>query len=112
MLNHLKSEAELGLKFMPGTSPSNSKTSYNLYINEVLLGNNTTLINLDNTLHCYINYNGLSYFKTRDTRFTSRSMRHFKTLVSRSTHISGTGEKYRHKYFGLLEEKVNNLEVV
>jgi hypothetical protein len=109
MLDHLKREAEAGVKFMPGVSPSNSKVSYNLYINEVLLGNNTTLVNLENTLNCYINYNGLNYFKTRDARFTSRSMRHFNTLVSRSTHISGTGEKYRNKYFGLFEEKVNGL---
>ena len=111
MFNHLKNQAEAGLKFMPGISPSHSKGGYNLYINEVLLGNNTTLVNLDNTLHCYINYNGLNYFKTRDVRFTTRSMRHFNTLMSRSTHISGTGEKYRNKYFGLLEERVNMLDV-
>lgn len=109
MLDHLKREAEAGVKFMPGATPSNPKITYNLYINEVLLGNNTTLLNLENTLHCYINYNGLNYFKTRDVRFTSSSMRHFNTLVSRSTHISGTGEKYRNKYFGLLDERVNAL---
>ena len=111
MLDHLKSEAEAGVKFMPGVSSHNSKVAYNLYINEVLLGNNTTLMNLDNTLHCYLNYNGLNYFKTPDLRFTSRSMEHFNTLVSRSTLISGTGEKYRNKYFGLLEERVNALDV-
>jgi hypothetical protein len=112
MLDHLRSESEDGVKFMPGVSSANSKIAYNLYINEVLLGNNTTLINLDDTLYCYINYNGLNYFKTRDTRFTTRSMGHFNTLMSRSTHISRTGEKYRNKYFGLLEEKVNMLDVV
>jgi hypothetical protein len=109
MLNQLRMEAEEGVKFMPGVDASYSKVGYNLYINEVLLGNNTTLVNLDNTLHCYINYNGLNYFKTRDVRFTSRSMRHFDTLVSRSTHISATGEKYRNKYFGSLEERVSGL---
>jgi hypothetical protein len=109
MLDHLKRETGAGVKFMPATSPSNSKVAYNLYINEVLLGNNTTLVNLDNTLHCYINYNGLNYFKTRDVRFTTRSMRHFNTLVSRSTHISGTGEKYRNKYFKSLDEKLVGL---
>jgi hypothetical protein len=111
MLTHLNNQAEAGVKFMPGSSPSNSKVQYNLYINEVLLGNNTTLVNLDNMLQCYINYNGLNYFKTRDVRFTSRSMQHFDTLVSRSTHISSTGEKYRNKYFGLLEERVNSLNI-
>ena len=112
MLYHLRDEAEAGVKYMPGTSPISSRVPYRLYINEVLLGNNTTLISLDKTLYCYINYNGLNYFKTKDSRFTSRSMQHFNTLVSRSTLISGTGEKYRNKYFSVMEQKINGLNAL
>ena len=104
-------EAEEGVKFFPGTSPISGKASHKVYINEVLLGNNTILLSLDGQQYCYINYNGLNYFKTKDVRFTTRSMQHFNTLVSRSTHISGTGEKYRNKYFSWLEEKVNKLNI-
>jgi hypothetical protein len=111
MLNHLKNEAEDGVKYLPGTSPVSSKASHRLYINEVLLGNNTIIMSLDGQQYCYINYNGLNYFKTKDARFTTRSMQHFNTLVSRSTHISGTGEKYRNKYFSWLEEQINKLNV-
>ena len=111
MLNHLKDEAEEGVKFLPGTSPISGKAPHKVYINEVLLGNNTILLTLDGQQYCYINYNGLNYFKTKDIRFTTRSMQHFNTLVSRSTHISGTGEKYRNKYFSWLEEKVNKLNI-
>jgi BetR domain len=111
VIDHLSNQAEHGVKYMPGTSPETSSVHYKIYINEVLLGNNTTLMSLDNTLYSYINYNGLNYFKTKDTRFTSRSLSHFNTLVSRSTLISGTGEKYRNKYFSKLDEQVNNLHL-
>jgi hypothetical protein len=109
MLYHLRDQAEAGSKFLPGTPPNRAAFPYQLYINEVLLGNNTTLLSLDNTLCCYINYNGLNYFKTKDPRFTKRSLDHFNTLISRSTYVSGTGEKYRNKYFTSLEEKVDRL---
>lgn len=111
MLNHLKDEAEDGAKYLPGNSAVSGSASHKVYINEVLLGNNTILLSLDGQQYCYINYNGLNYFKTKDVRFTTRSMQHFNTLVSRSTHISGTGEKYRNKYFGWLEDKVNKLNI-
>lgn len=111
MLHHLREQAEAGTKFLPGTSKQFSDCAYQLYINEVLLGNNTTLLNLDNMFCCYINYNGLNYFKTKDVRFTKRSMEHFSTLISRSTYISGTGEKYRNKYFTALEEKIDGIGV-
>jgi hypothetical protein len=111
MLAHIRDEAEEGMKYLPGLTSVSSRGPYKLYINEVLLGNNTTLISLDKTVYCYINYNGLNYFKTKDTRFTSRSMQHFNTLMSRSTLISGTGEKYRNKFFNWLEEKMSKLSV-
>jgi hypothetical protein len=111
MLAHIKNQAEEGVKYLPGLAPVSGKVPFRLFINEVLLGNNTTLMSLDKTQYCYINYNGLNYFKTKDKRFTSRSMLHFNTLMSRSTLISGTGEKYRNKFFNWLEEKLNKLNV-
>jgi len=111
MLMHIKNEAEEGVKYLPGLAPLSGKVPYRLFINEVLLGNNTTLVSLDKTLYCYINYNGLNYFKTKDVRFTARSMQHFNTLMSRSTLISGTGEKFRNKFFNWLEEKLSKLSV-
>lgn len=107
MLRHLREQAEKGKKFMPGTSAELSSNNYHLYINEVLLGNNTILISLDKVIHCYINYNGIDYFKTRDARFTKKLMEHFNTLISRSAYISNTGEKFRNSYFAILEEKIN-----
>jgi hypothetical protein len=109
MIDHLMDQSEAGVKYLPGTSPDMARTPYKLYVNEVLLGNNTTLVSLDKNLHCYINYNGLNYFKTSDPRFTGLTMSHFNTLRSRATLISGTGEKFRNKYFNGLQERITSL---
>jgi hypothetical protein len=109
MLDHLKQQAESGVKFMPGLKPVASNVPYKLYINEVLLGNNTILVTMDSNLYTFINYNALSYLRTKDPRFTNSSLKHFNTLLSRATFISGTGEKFRNKYFSYLEEKVLKL---
>lgn len=106
MLTHLRDEAEAGVKFSPGTAANLSRVKYELYVNEVLVGNNTTLVFLDGRMYCYINYNGLNYFKTADTRFTARTLKHLTTLTSRSSLISGTGEKFRNSYFESLLQKI------
>jgi hypothetical protein len=36
-------------------------------------------------------------------------MSHFNTLKSRATLISGTGEKFRNKYFNGLQERITSL---
>jgi hypothetical protein len=47
---------------------------------------------------------------TKDVRFNESTFHAFKNLVSRSTMISGTGEKERNKFFRLLKEKVRDLK--
>ena len=109
MLDHFQRQAEAGIKFMPGTTELSHKATFQLYVNEVILGNNTILVELDDNKHCFINYNVLNYLMTKDKRFTEAAYQSFHTLVSRSTMISGTGEKYRNKFFRDLREKVRAL---
>lgn len=108
-INHLKRQAEVGYKFLPGTPGSLSADPYELYINEVILGNNTIMLELDSTPHCFINYNVLNYLFTKDPRFTTQAFASFRNLLSRSTTISGTGEKFRNKYFQYQFEKLDAL---
>ncbi|HVG40652.1 MAG TPA: helix-turn-helix domain-containing protein [Chitinophagaceae bacterium] len=108
-LEHIQHQAEAGRKFIPGAAESSFKEPYQLYVNEVVLGNNTIMVELDGNHHCFINYNFLNYLMTKDLRFTSRSNKIFHNLLSRSTIISGTGEKYRNKFFSHLHEKIASL---
>ena len=108
-IEHLQKQAEVGGKFFPESPTVVSPERYDLFINEVIIGNNTIILDLDSTPHCYINYNVLSYLFTKDARFTAQASVSFKNLLSRSTNISGTGEKSRNRYFEYQYEKLESL---
>ncbi len=109
MLDHLKLQAEKGVKFMPGATDLTYKAPVQFYINELILGNNTMLMYLDGKRLSMISYSVFNYLFTRDERFSNKILNTFNTLLSRSTLISNTGEKDRHRFFNTLRDKVNAL---
>lgn len=109
MLDHLQSQAEKGVKFMPGSTDVSYKGPIQFYVNELILGNNTILLSLDDKRMSMITYSVLNYLITRDDRFATKAFETFNTLLSRSTLISKTGEKDRNRFFNTLRDKVNAL---
>ena len=108
MLDHLQLQAEKGCKFLPGATDVGYRSTFEFYINEVIIGSNTILTQLDDLRLTFVTYNVLHYMHTSDARFNTKSFANFETLTQRSTLISGTGEKDRNKFFDKLREKVNN----
>ncbi|HEV7781381.1 MAG TPA: helix-turn-helix domain-containing protein [Chitinophagaceae bacterium] len=108
-LDHLQLQAEKGVKFMPGAAEVSHKASIQFYVNELILGNNTMVIKLDDQSLSMVTYSVFHYLFTRDPRFSSKAMSSFDTLLSRSALISRTGEKDRNRFFNALREKVNGL---
>ena len=110
MLDHLQEQANVGCKFLPGSTDVSHKAPFKFYVNEVLLGNNTFILELDDQRLSIITYNALNYLMTKDHRFGKKLLQGFNTLVSRATLISGTGEKERNKFFRVQREKVSQLK--
>ncbi len=108
-LDHLQLQAEKGVKFMPGATDVSERAPIQFYVNELILGNNTMVITLDDTRLSMITYSVFHYLFTKDQRFTDKVLGSFDTLLSRSTLISKTGEKDRNRFFNALREKVNEL---
>jgi hypothetical protein len=69
MLDHLQEQANVGCKFMPGSTDISRKAPFKFYINEVLPGNNTFILELDDQRLSIIIYNELNYLMTKDVRF-------------------------------------------
>jgi hypothetical protein len=109
MLDHLQQQAEKGVKFMPGSTDVGHRGAIQFYVNELILGNNTILLSLDNKRVSMIAYSVLNYLITKDDRFADAAFGTFQTLLSRSSLISRTGEKERNRFFNSLREKVNGL---
>lgn len=110
LIDHLQLQAEKGVKFMPGASDLAYKAPIEFYVNELILGNNTMVITLDDTDLTMVTYGVFHYLFTKDARFASKVKGSFDTLLSRSTLISKTGEKDRNRFFNTLREKINFLK--
>jgi predicted transcriptional regulator len=109
LLDHLQHMAELGVKSMKGESDLIKKGSFQLFVNEIILGNNTYILRLDGKTSAYINYAVLKYLSTQDPKFCGNLHDSFQNLVSRSTLISKVGEKDRNHFFNLLREEAVKL---
>ena len=109
-LGHIQLQVETGQKFMPGEPDTSYKASLQFYINEVVLGSNTILIESDHVRESLVTYNVFHYMSTKDSRFCEKSFASFDNLLSRSTLISATGEKERSRFFYQLKEKLYALK--
>jgi hypothetical protein len=91
---------------LPAAEEITSGATLQFYINEIILGNNSILVEMDNAKVAFINHIVLKYISTTDKRFTEKAFDNFKNLISRSILISTTGEKDRTKFFKTLRERV------
>lgn len=108
-VEHLRHQAEKGQKFMPGDSELAYKAPVQLYVNEIVIGSNTIMAIVDEARLSHIPYNVFSFMFTSDPAFNESIYHGFQTLKSRSTLISGTGEKERNRFFSTLKERINLL---
>ncbi len=106
LVNHLEKQAEHGLKFLVGAEPSSTASEYRMYVNELILGDNTTLAELDGSRITFLNYGVLFIVYTYDERFNNAMSENIDNLIKKSTVISKTGEKERVRFFNQLREKI------
>jgi hypothetical protein len=109
MIDHLQAQATAGDKFMPGAGEAGHRGPVQFYVNELILGNNTILLALDDKKISMITYSVFSYLITQDERFAAKAFDSFNMLLNRSALISRSGEKERNKFFNTLRDKVNSL---
>jgi len=110
ILDHFQLQAEKGVKFLPGDNEVSYKAPIQYYLNELILGNNTILVSLDQKRVSIITHSVLSYLITADDRFAEKTYGTLNALISRSAYVSRTGEKERNRFFNTLHEKINQLK--
>lgn len=106
LLDHLELQAERGVKFPLGTPPEQGAASYQLYHNEVLLGDNAIYADNGRLRVVFLNHTGVNYLGTTDERFVDHTKRALDNIMRRSTLISDSGEKERRRFFKGLREEV------
>lgn len=107
LINHLEKQAELGLKFPIGLEPVSDSAEYNVYVNELIFGDNTTFVKLDNSKITFLNYGVIQIIYTMDERFNNAMNENLDNLIRKSIMISRSAEKERVRFFNKLREKIN-----
>ncbi len=106
IVDHMEKQAECGLKSLIGQAPLSNAASYNMFNNELVLGDNTILAELDDIKIGFLTHNTLNFIYTRDERFCNYTLGALRNLVAKSTQLSRVGEKDRLRFFNRIREKI------
>ncbi|HLF33341.1 MAG TPA: hypothetical protein VI583_03830 [Cyclobacteriaceae bacterium] len=99
LIEHIRKQAELGMKFLIDNPSNGIVNSFILYENEVSLNDNTILIKRAHASKVFLTYNVLSLLSTQNAAFCAYTENYLKKLMSKSNLMSVTGDKTRNRFF-------------
>lgn len=106
LIDHIEKQADYGVKFAMDDKPGPNAAPYNLFNNELILGDNTVMAELNNLKITFLNHSVINFVGTQDERFNAHMFDNFQNLIKKSTQLSRVGEKERTRFFHRIREKV------
>lgn len=110
LVNHIERQAESGVKFLIGSEPLSNAAPYNMFVNELILGDNTFMAEIGGMRLTYLNHSVLYFVGTRDEQFNNEMVKSMNNLIKKSTQLSSIGEKERVRFFNRLRDKIHHLQ--
>jgi hypothetical protein len=108
LIGHLDTMATAGYKFNVGETQCQSSGSYQMYLNEMVIGDNSILVVLDNTKLGFIIHSVINIMTTRDVRFCDNLYECMENLMKKSTMISSVSERERSRFFKYLRNRITH----
>lgn len=106
LLNHIQNQAKQGNKYTINSNATLEGAEYNMYFNEISIGDNSGLFIMGSKKMAYNTYGNLNFMSTTDEAYTNYIEHHFQTTMKNSTLISSSAEKIRSNFFNVLFRKV------
>jgi primosomal protein N' len=106
VIGHLEKMATNGQKSLLGQSPTSEHGEYRLYLNDIVSGDNTLLVELGESKITYLNHSVLYFVGSKDPEFNEVVFRNMENTINKSSLMSGSGEKERTQVFNSLRKKV------
>jgi len=106
VVEHMRSQAEVGSKFLPGENRESKKANFQFFHNRLVLGDNVILVMLNGKKTVYLNYDVLNYMSTHDEKFCNNVYKKLQTFIRRATILSNVSEKQRNIFFNTLLKKI------
>ncbi|RYZ60210.1 MAG: hypothetical protein EOO14_07540 [Chitinophagaceae bacterium] len=103
---HLEAQAEQGYKFDNRDPERKPLSSFQLYFNEVVSGDNSILAVLDTSKICFLTHSAINFMVTRDVAFCDNMYSYYQNLMRKSTLISSVSERERSRFFKLLRKRI------
>lgn len=110
LFRHMQEQAAVGAKFIPGLEPYGDEENYKLYYNEILLADNTILVNMDGVKLVYVPRNLLNYMVTSNPAFAQQTWSSMQNLMQKSQLISRVSEKERNIFFRTMLGRIEDLK--
>lgn len=104
LVSHLKKQSVDGHKSTYKEEAKGGK--YEIYVNDVLLGDNTILFKLGEKRITFITPNGFNILTTSQEFFGRLTEANMENLKSKSVLISATAEKDRNRFFNKVEDQI------
>lgn len=109
---HVQKQAELGFKFIFGEEPIGIEDTFKLYVNEVVLNDNSIHVTVDNNRITYITDNVLSLLVTTNPKFCDQKQSFLRGLCQQSSLISHVNAKERNMFFNRLLKRVDDFKAM
>ncbi|MFD2201305.1 helix-turn-helix domain-containing protein [Shivajiella indica] len=106
VIDHLEVMAEAGKKFGINQEVTSESPDYRFFVNEIVIGDNTFMGELDNKRITYLNHSVLYFIATVDKKFNDSVFANLENLMKKSTLISNVGDRERKLFFNKLRKKV------
>ena len=109
IVDHIKQQAVLGKKFMPG-KPEEPLADYKLYLAESVNIEHIfwAKIKEDHSITVLINNSG-DYLASKDERFTDKTKEYLDNLINLSSQISGENKRDRNKLFNAMYQRLDEV---
>ena len=107
LITHIELQAEYGVKLNYQQKPHSSLPKFKMFINDLIMGDNMQLIQLDDTQITYINHSIMNFIYTKDTNFNTYMKQTIDSIAQKSIQISDCNEKDRIVFFNKIRQKIN-----
>jgi hypothetical protein len=109
IIDLIKLQVENSSKFFTSDSPTHKE--FNFYLSDLMIGTNSVLVKAGDTRVSYISYNTFGSIKTISPLFADQTESWLNNLISKSTLVSGAGEKQRNQFFKKIQSSIDGLKL-
>lgn len=101
---------QLKLKAEAGSKTLNENQNFKLFMSEIMIGNNSIIVDLNGNKSAYLSNNTFNMMSTTTPDFVAENEKWVDNLLRKSIQISAVSEKQRNRFFNVMFDKVKQLK--